>query len=167
MAPELFLGAGSAVFDPLVAAQVAAQVTLDSLLAPARLTRLHIQHGYDPAQPGVMALLDKLRPVIGAHDHVVERRVSQTTLLAIAATSRDPATPADVGAVLDGFIKEIASGFANTQRKSDEGLWLLSMASTLSDPKRIEAEIGKQSGSAARPTKLARFGAKSPRPARA
>ena len=90
-------------------------------------------------------MLDKLRTVIGAHDNVVERRVSQTTLLAIAATSRDPATPADVGAVLDGFIKEIASGFANTQRKSDEGLWLLSMASTLSDPKRIEAEIGKQS----------------------
>ena len=143
--PELFLGAGSAVFDPLVAAQIAAQVTLDSLLAPPRLTRLHIQHGYDPAQPGVMALLDKLRPVIGAHDRAVARRVSQTTLLAIAAASRDPATPADVAAVLDGFLKEIASSFAAANRKKEEGLWLRSMASTLSDPKRIEAEIGKQS----------------------
>jgi hypothetical protein len=66
-------------------------------------------------------------------------------LLAIAAASRDPATPADVAAVLDGFLKEIASSFAAAKQKKEEGLWLRSMASTLLDPKRIEAEIGKQS----------------------
>src|SRR3546814_9481437 len=41
------------------------------------------------------------------------------------------------------FLKEIASGFAAAKRKNEEGLWLLSMAGTLLDPKRIEAEIGK------------------------
>ncbi|WP_238538950.1 zinc-dependent metalloprotease [Novosphingobium sp. AP12] len=142
--PEVLLSAGSAVFDPLVAAQVAAQVTLDSLLAPARLTRLHIQHGYDAGQPGVMTLLDKLRPVIGAHDRAVTRRISQATLLAIASASRDPATPADVAAVLDGFLKVIAGSFAKAKRVSEEGLWQLSMAATLGDPARLEAEIDKQ-----------------------
>ncbi|SFG36002.1 protein of unknown function [Novosphingobium sp. CF614] len=148
--PEVLASAGSAVFDPLVATQVAAQVSLDSLLAPARLKRLHIQHGYDPAQPGVMTMLDKLRPVIGAHDRPVARRIAQTTLLAIASASRDPETPADIAAVLDGFLKEIASAFAKAQRNSEEGrnseeaLWQVSMASTLSDPARLEAEIDKK-----------------------
>jgi hypothetical protein len=142
--PEVLLSAGSAVFDPLVAAQVAAQVTLDSLLASARLTRLHIQHGYDARQPGVMALLDKLRPVIGAHGGAVARRISQTTLLAIALASHDRATPADVAALLDGFLKEAASSFAKAKRGSEEGFWQVSMAGTLVDPERLEAEIDKQ-----------------------
>ncbi|EIZ77405.1 hypothetical protein WSK_4019 [Novosphingobium sp. Rr 2-17] len=144
-APEVFLGAGSAVFDPLVAAQVSAQITLDSLLAPARLTRLHIQHGYDPAQPGVMTLLDKLRLPIGTHDHAVSRRIAQTTLLAIASAARDPDTPADIAAVLDGFLKETAMGFAKAKRNSEDGLWQASIANTLSDPERLKAEIDKQS----------------------
>ncbi|WP_404478214.1 zinc-dependent metalloprotease [Novosphingobium sp. BL-52-GroH] len=143
-APEVLLGAGSAVFDPLVAAQVAAQVTLDSLLAPARLTRLHIQHGYDPAQPGVITLLDKLQPTIAAHDQAIARRVAQTTLLAIASAARDPATPADVAAILDGFLKGVASSFAKARANSEDGLWQVSMASTLADPERLEAEIDKQ-----------------------
>lgn len=143
--PELMRGAGSAVFDPLVAAQVAAQVTLDSLLAPTRLTRLHIQHGYDAAQPGVMTLLDKLRPVIAAHDGAVSRRISQATLLALASARRDPQTPADVAGVLDGFLMETARGFAKAKGGSEQALWQVSMAATLADPARLEAEIGKQS----------------------
>lgn len=144
-APEEMLSAGSAVFDPLVAAQVGAQMTLDSLLASARLTRLHIQHGYNAAQPGVGTLLDKLAPVIAAHGDAVSRRISQATLLGIAAARRNPDTPADVAALLDGFLKETAQGFAKAKGRSEDALWQVSMAALLGDPERLDAEIGKTS----------------------
>ncbi len=144
-APEVLRGAGSAVFDPLVAAQVGAQMTLDSLLAPARLTRLHIQHGYDAAQPGVATLLDKLSPVIAAHGDAVSRRIAQTALLTIASARRDPDTPADVAALLDGYLKDTAKGFARVRSGSEDGLWQVSMAALLGDPERLETEIGKLS----------------------
>lgn len=143
-APEVLRGAGSAVFDPLVAVQVAAQMTLDSLLAPSRLTRLHIQHGYDAAQPGVVTLLVKLAPVIAAHGDALSRRIAQTTLLAIASARRDPDTPADVAAVLDGFLKDTAQGFAKARGGTEDALWQTSMAALLGDPERLESEIGKQ-----------------------
>ena len=40
---EIFRTAGGPVFDPLVASEVAAQVTLNNLLVPERLNRLEIQ----------------------------------------------------------------------------------------------------------------------------
>lgn len=143
-APEVLRGAGSAVFDPLVAAQVGAQMTLGSLLAPARLTRLHIQHGYDAGQPGVGMLLDKLKPVIALHDSATARRISQTTLLAIASARSAPDTPADVAALLDGFLKETARGFAKASGGSEDALWQVSMAALLGDPEKLAVEIGKQ-----------------------
>lgn len=143
-APEVMRGAGSAVFDPLVAAQVAAQVTLDSLLGPARLTRLHIQHGYDAQQPGVGTLLSKLEPVISAHGDAVSRRIAQTTLLGIASARSDPALAADVAAVLDGFLKDTARGFSKAKGGTEDALWQVSMAALLGDPERLETEISKQ-----------------------
>jgi hypothetical protein len=140
---EVFQSAGSAVFDPLVAADVAAQITLDSLLAPARLTRLHIQHGYDAAQPGVGTLLGKLGPVIGAHASTVGRRISQRTILAIAGAARDPATPADVAAELDGFLSGIARNFAKASANADDGYWQRSVAAILGDPQRLATELEK------------------------
>lgn len=143
--PEEMRSAGAAVFDPLVAAQVAAQLTLDSLLAPARLTRLHIQHGYDPQQPGVGTLLGKLEPIIAAHGDAVSRRIAQTTLLTIASSRRDPTMPADVAALLDGFLKDTARGFSRAKGRTEDALWQVSMAALLSDPQRLEVEISKQS----------------------
>lgn len=143
--PEEMRSAGAAVFDPLVAAQVAAQLTLDSLLAPARLTRLQIQHGYDAQQPGVGTLLGKLEPIIAAHGDAVSRRIAQTTLLTIASSRRDPAMPADVAALLDGFLKDTARGFSRAKGRTEDALWQVSMAALLSDPERLDVEINKQS----------------------
>lgn len=140
---EVFQSAGSAVFDPLVAADVAAQITLDSLLAPARLTRLHIQHGYDAAQPGVATLLDKLRPVIEAHSTTLGRRISQRTILSIAGAARDPATPADVAAELEGFLGGIGKSFAKASANADDGYWQRSVAAILGDPARLASELEK------------------------
>jgi Met-zincin/Domain of unknown function (DUF5117) len=143
-APEGLQGAGAAVFDPLVAAQVAAQITLESLLAPTRLTRLHIQHGYDASQPGVSTLLDKLDAVVARHDTAVSRRIAQTTLLAIASARSNPNTPADVAAVLDGFLKQMGRSFARAKGGDEDALWQVSTAATLANPDRLAAELDKQ-----------------------
>lgn len=143
--PEVMRGAGSAVFDPLVAAQIGAQMTLDSLLAPQRLTRLYIQKNYDPNQIGVQDLLQQLTGVVNNVGDAVSRRIAQTTLLAIASTQRDPTAPADVAAILDGYLKKSAQGFASAKGSGDLGLWQASMATLLNDADRLAAEISKQS----------------------
>lgn len=140
---EFLRSAGSAVFDPLVAAEVAAQVTLDSLLAPARLARLQIQHGYDSAQPGVETLLAKLQPVIAAHDSAAGRRIAHRTILSIAASAHDAETPADVAAELDGYLIALSRTYAKAGGESSRALWERAVAATLTDPKRLQAEIDK------------------------
>ncbi|BAV65594.1 hypothetical protein SCLO_1025540 [Sphingobium cloacae] len=63
------------------------------------------------------------------------------SVLAIASVSRDPKTLTDVAAVPGGFLKEIAAAFAKVKPGSGDGCCQRSLASTLADPKRLEAEI--------------------------
>lgn len=61
---EVLKTAGPSIFDPLVAADVGAQIVLDTLLDPARLTRAVVQNGYDSALLGpdelITAILGKV-----------------------------------------------------------------------------------------------------------
>lgn len=57
---EYFATRANPVFDPLGAADAAAAVSLQFLLAPSRLQRLALQHARDPALPGVADTLDAL-----------------------------------------------------------------------------------------------------------
>jgi hypothetical protein len=90
---EVFAGMGGPVFDPLVAADVAAGVTLDPLLAPDRLARLVDQHRRDPAQPGVGEVVDTLLATVFApasgRQAEVARRLRWRTVLNLAAAARD------------------------------------------------------------------------------
>jgi len=149
---EIFATAGSAAFDPLVATDVAAQGTLDSLLAPARLTRVYLQHAQDPALPGLDLLLDRLAAAtIDRRGTAVERRVAQRTILSIAKVQRDPATSTDVATVLDGRLRMLADRFAAAPARTEDGEWQRSMAALLRDGDRLGAEIGK-AGRAVPPT---------------
>ena len=91
---EVFAGAGGPVFDPLVAADVAAGMTLDHLLAPDRLTRLIDQHRRDPAQIGVGEVLDRLIETVFAPAPgrlgEVSRRVQTRLVFDLAQAERDP-----------------------------------------------------------------------------
>jgi hypothetical protein len=140
---EVFDTAGGAVFDPLVATDVAAQVTLETLLAPARLVRLQLQHAADARLPGVETLLDRLRrDVIDRHATAVERRIALRTILGIAMAQRDPATPADVALILQGILAAIADD-AGRGRQDSAGSWSRGIAALLRDPEALEREIGK------------------------
>ena len=141
---EVLDSAGAAVFDPLVAADVGAQVTLDSLLAPSRLTRLLIQHGRDPHLPGLDTLLGKLdASVVSAQATAVERRIALRTLLSIAHAQRDPATSVDVAAALGGYLDGVARRFDGGKGSGEAAAWQRSVARLLGDDGRLSREIAK------------------------
>ena len=91
---EIFGTAGGPVFDPLVAAEAAASLTLDNLLAPDRMARLVDQHRRDPGQLGAGELLDRLldtafAPAVGRQAEIA-RRVQTRLVLNLANAERDP-----------------------------------------------------------------------------
>lgn len=135
---EIFASAGAAVFDPLVAADVAAQAVLESLLAPSRLTRLHEQARRDAAMPSAAGLVDRLiaGPVEGARD-AVGRRIAQRTLLTLARTARDPATSVDVAALIEDRLAMLAPRLAKAAGAGDAAAWSRSVARLLADPERL------------------------------
>lgn len=141
---EVFGTAGAAAFDPLVAADVAAQITLDTLLAPSRLTRVHLQHSQDAALPGLDELLDALaKAVIDTRHGAVERRVAHRTILDMARVARDPTTSIDVAAVLNGRLHALATRFAAAKGDDEDAAWCRGIADLLRDDTALEREIGK------------------------
>ena len=135
---EVLDTAGGAVFDPLVATDVAAQVTLETLLAPSRLTRLHLQHAADAALPGVETLVDRLvREVVMRHDAAVTQRIALRTVLAIAAAARAPATGPDVALRLDAALDGLRERFAR-----DKGdAWARGVARLLGDSASLDRAL--------------------------
>ena len=142
---EVFDTAGGAVFDPLVATDVAAQVTLETLLAPSRLTRLHLQHAADPALPGVETLLDRLdRDVVARHGDAVAQRIALRTVLAIAAAARAPATGADVALRLDAALAAMRERLARDKRDA----WAQGVARLLGDTDALDRAFAPASRAA-------------------
>lgn len=91
---EVFATAGGPVFDPLVAADAAAGMTFDHLLAPDRLTRLVDQNRRHPAQLGVGEMLDRLIETVFAPAPgrlgEVSRRLQTRLVLDLAQAERNP-----------------------------------------------------------------------------
>jgi hypothetical protein len=134
---EVFQNAGAAAFDPLVAADVAAQLPLDSLLAPARLTRLFEQHRRDPSMPGAADLVEALdRQVISVRPDAVARRIAYRAIMTIAAVQRDPATSPNVAAILAGRLDSIGKRLASGG-SGEDGAWASYVAGLLQDEQRL------------------------------
>ncbi|QUT05535.1 zinc-dependent metalloprotease [Sphingobium phenoxybenzoativorans] len=143
---EVFANAGASVFDPLVAADVAAQLTLESLLAPSRLSRVYAQYARDPAQLGLSELFDRLQSgVIDRHSTAVERRIAQRTILSIAKARRSPATSVDVAVILDERLRRIADQFSRAKGKSEDVAWQHGIAALLNNESALAQEISKGS----------------------
>ncbi|WP_374453677.1 zinc-dependent metalloprotease [Phenylobacterium sp.] len=105
---EVFATAGGPVFDPLVAAEVAAGLTLDNLLAPDRMARLVDQHRRDPAQLGAGEMLDRLidtafAPAAGRLGEI-SRRVQTRLVLNLANAARDPKVSPAVGSEISARL---------------------------------------------------------------
>lgn len=140
---EVMANAGAAAFDPLVAADVGAAVTLDTLLAPARLTRVVEQHRRDPKALGLEDLLDRL--VAGTTGHLdteVERRIAYRALMVMARTAQDSATSPDVAASLNARLASLADQFAKAPAREDHG-WGRAMAAILTNDARLTRELAR------------------------
>lgn len=139
---EVFRNAGSAAFDPLVATDVAAQVTLDTLLAPARLSRVYAQHARDPGLPGLETLLDRLvATTVPPHPDAVQRRIAYRTILTMARTAQDGATAPDVAAILSDRVERLADGLAATHGTRSDAAWARGTGRMLRDPDLLAREL--------------------------
>ncbi len=141
---EIFRTAGSSVFDPLNATDVAAQITLDALLGPNRLERVHLQHINDPAQPGLDYLLGQISSrIIAKHSSGTEQRIAYRTLLTMARVRDNPKTTPDVALALSGALKAAADQL-DTPHNTDAGSsWSHSMSALLKDQPRLSKEVAK------------------------
>lgn len=140
---EVFANAGAAVFDPLVAADVGAQLTLDTLLAPSRLVRVYQQHGRDAALPGLEELVDKLvAATVDARRDAVGRRIAYRTIVALARAARAPGTSVDVAALLNDRLRMLADRLGAAKSGDVDGAWSRSMVRLLANDAAIEREIG-------------------------
>ncbi len=132
---ETFQTAGGPVFDPLVAADVAAEVTLGTLLAPSRLQRLVIQHAADPQALGLDELLDRLAAnALPDRTDALSHRIAYRTIVTLAQVARQPGSP-EVATTLDARVQRIATRLA---KRADDGGWGASLSRRLLDPRERE-----------------------------
>lgn len=136
---EVMRTAGGPVFDPLVAADVAATVTLEALLDGERMQRLALQRG-DAALPGAQEVVDRLlaATVARAGTDPVAQRIAGRVLLMLARLSRDPRTSPEVAAVADEAVVASAGRLAKGR-----DAWSRSTARLLGDGDRLTAAIAQ------------------------
>ncbi|MDB5738826.1 MAG: hypothetical protein JWO65_2494 [Sphingomonas bacterium] len=136
---EIFATAGGPVFDPLVAADVAAQVTLDALLAPTRLARVAGQHARYPQMLGVDELLDRISAAtIDRRQGDLGRRIAYRAIVTLARTARDKKTPPEIAAAIDDRLHGLGERLAKASGDPADRAWSRSLARTLADEKGLD-----------------------------
>jgi hypothetical protein len=136
---ELFQTAGGPVFDPLVAADVGAEIPLNALLAPARLARLDVQHAADPQALGVSELLDRLiAAMLPDRTDTLGRRIAYRTIVTMAQVARRPGTSPEVAAMLDSRVHDVAEALGRRKGDAADAAWASSLSRQLLDPQERE-----------------------------
>lgn len=136
---EVFATAGGPVFDPLVAADAAAQLTVQTLLAPRRLARLVVQSQSETAALGVGEMLDRLTgAVLSQTNDDLGRRIAYRTLVTMAQVARRGDTTPEVAAALDQQLREVGESLATRKTSGAERAWALNLSRRLLDPDERE-----------------------------
>ncbi len=142
---ELFADSDGTPFDPLVAADAAAEITLDALLAPARLARLDAQHAANPKALGVDELLDRLLAVTLPDDtDALSRRIAYRTLITLAQVAHNPKTTPGVATRLDQRVHDVAVTLGKRHGDPDDRAWSASLSRQLLDPRQLETLLAKR-----------------------
>jgi hypothetical protein len=144
---EVMRTAGSTAFDPLVAAHVAAQVTLDALLAPERLARLADQHRRDASIPAPGALAEALlqratAPASSPRLGAIRRALGTRIVLSLARAARAPASGTEAATRVDQALADWAD--AQGKRRyadADDRAWALATARLLRDREALDAAL--------------------------
>lgn len=136
---ELLATSGGPVFDPLVAADVATEITLGTLLAPTRLARLEVQHAADAKALGVSELLDQLvAATLPDQTDALTRRIAYRMIVTLAQTARRPDTAPEVSALLDQRVHDLADTLSRRKGDAAERAWGASLSRHLLDPQQME-----------------------------
>lgn len=123
------------LFDPLVAADTAAEISLASLLAPARLARVAAQHVLDPATPGVDEIVDRLLDtVLPRRADPLAERVAYRALVMLAATAQARQTTPEVAAIIDQKLRAAALQLGKDGGRDPDRAWAASLSRKLLDP---------------------------------
>ena len=139
--------AGGTVFDPLAAAQVAAEITLDALLAPTRLGRLADQQRRDPAVAGPGALAARLLALADAGRAdgrlaAIRRAAATRIVLSLARAARDPASgPLAASRIDQALVDWAAAQGTRSFADADQRAWALSTARLLRDREALDAAL--------------------------
>jgi hypothetical protein len=139
---EIFRTAGGPVFDPLAASEVAAQLTLSSLLVPERLNRLEIQAEANGGWLTPAELFDRLiqrATRSGAPNTALQARIGTTIILALARVQRDPSLSPSVALALSERLQRLA---AELQRGSAD--WGRGLGRLLADREALTAALAEQ-----------------------
>lgn len=154
---EVMRTAGIAAFDPLIAAQVSAEVTLDALLAPERLARMADQHRRAAYVPDVDLVATRLlaladAPVASPRLAAVRRAVGTRIVLALARAAAAPATGDEAASAIDQALhdwagRQPARPFANRADRA----WALSTARLVLDRKALAAALADRANEVAVP----------------
>jgi hypothetical protein len=146
---EIFRTAGGPVFDPLVASEVAASVTLNALLAPERLNRLQIQNSRDESQLGANEVIDRLimasfaGPASDSSRQAIQRRVANTVALALARVQRDPALSPTLALGLDERLRRLAGTLEKRPGNEAEQDWARGLARLLRDREALDKALAE------------------------
>lgn len=137
---ELFSGSAGNVFDPLVATDTAAELTLDALLAPQRLARVEAQHAVDPNALGISELLDRLLAATlpARTPDALTQRIAYRTLVTMARVAHDPKATPGVAALLDQRVHDTAVALATRKGGAEERAWAASLSRQLLDPQQLD-----------------------------
>ncbi|HEY7871288.1 MAG TPA: zinc-dependent metalloprotease [Rudaea sp.] len=149
---ELFADATGTPFDPLVAADSAATLTLNALLAPARLARLETQHATDANALGVNEVLDRLlAATLPDRADALARRIAYRTLLTMAQVAHNPKTTPGVAAVLDQRLHDTALALAKRNGDAADRAWGASLSRQLLDARELDKLLGSHARNVAIP----------------
>lgn len=144
---EVMRTAGSAVFDPLVAAEVAAEISLRALLAPERLARLADQSRRDSSVPSPALLATRLlaiaeTPTADPRLAAVRRVVGRRVVLNLAKAAADPAGGAEAASLIDQVLTDWAARQqARSFAKGADRSWALATARLLRDREALAAAL--------------------------
>ena len=145
---EIFRTAGGPVFDPLVASEVAGQVTLNNLLVPERLNRLELQ-GQAEAEwltpADIFERLIERATRVGGPDaqQVLQRRIGTAIVLALARAQRDPALSPTIALALSDRLQGLAAQLARTGGGGAQSEWSRGLGRLLGDREALAAALAE------------------------
>jgi hypothetical protein len=144
---EVMRTAGGPVFDPLVATEVGAALTLSNLLQPHRLNRLDLQHQADASVPAPHQVIDQLLRQVLTIDGLspaqaaVQRRTATTAILTLARVQRDTALSPTISLALSERIARLSAELAGTRASGQHGDWSRGLARLLADREALEKAV--------------------------